>query len=272
MALPSQSPRSIRVTNARPVSRGVYRPRALRRRRYALIGLTVIGGAAIFGGWRWLNGVNVGFGGGTQVASASPTGPANTGSQEKLAVANTQTPATHSGTRPNATPAAAHQNEEVIGSPSRTPSRVETKAASNHGGTTGGASFTMGHPVENTKPRTATHASPGATLSNSGVRSIIVGAVGLIPTDPVSARDALNRALHHSRASEPEKLEARRALVALNDELVFSKRVVPGDPLTAQYRIDRGDSLGTIASKNKLMRSEERRVGKECRSRWSPYH
>ena len=22
----------------------------------------------------------------------------------------------------------------------------------------------------------------------------------------------------------------------------------------------------------KLMRSEERRVGKECRSRWSPYH
>ena len=23
---------------------------------------------------------------------------------------------------------------------------------------------------------------------------------------------------------------------------------------------------------NKLWRSEERRVGKECRSRWSPYH
>ena len=24
--------------------------------------------------------------------------------------------------------------------------------------------------------------------------------------------------------------------------------------------------------KNNLLRSEERRVGKECRSRWSPYH
>ena len=24
--------------------------------------------------------------------------------------------------------------------------------------------------------------------------------------------------------------------------------------------------------KTKIMRSEERRVGKECRSRWSPYH
>src|SRR5437588_8232465 len=29
---------------------------------------------------------------------------------------------------------------------------------------------------------------------------------------------------------------------------------------------------GTLASKEKPTRSEERRVGKECRSRWSPYH
>ena len=28
----------------------------------------------------------------------------------------------------------------------------------------------------------------------------------------------------------------------------------------------------TINSIKKTMRSEERRVGKECRSRWSPYH
>ena len=26
------------------------------------------------------------------------------------------------------------------------------------------------------------------------------------------------------------------------------------------------------AAFNEMMRSEERRVGKECRSRWSPYH
>ena len=32
-------------------------------------------------------------------------------------------------------------------------------------------------------------------------------------------------------------------------------------------------SLGINYMENmKLMRSEERRVGKECRSRWSPYH
>ena len=27
-----------------------------------------------------------------------------------------------------------------------------------------------------------------------------------------------------------------------------------------------------MATSNNLLRSEERRVGKECRSRWSPYH
>src|SRR2546425_1437803 len=30
--------------------------------------------------------------------------------------------------------------------------------------------------------------------------------------------------------------------------------------------------LGLLAISSALMRSEERRVGKECRSRWSPYH
>ena len=37
--------------------------------------------------------------------------------------------------------------------------------------------------------------------------------------------------------------------------------------------IHRGpDSAGTHSDEDVTMRSEERRVGKECRSRWSPYH
>src|SRR5256885_16937035 len=40
------------------------------------------------------------------------------------------------------------------------------------------------------------------------------------------------------------------------------------EPNVAQMlHIANGDTLN-----QKLMRSEERRVGKECRSRWSPYH
>ena len=33
-----------------------------------------------------------------------------------------------------------------------------------------------------------------------------------------------------------------------------------------------GDGFAVIPSEGKVYRSEERRVGKECRSRWSPYH
>ena len=38
--------------------------------------------------------------------------------------------------------------------------------------------------------------------------------------------------------------------------------------------IDMVDSKAKLARENfyNLLRSEERRVGKECRSRWSPYH
>ena len=32
------------------------------------------------------------------------------------------------------------------------------------------------------------------------------------------------------------------------------------------------DSTTTVGTSRRLCRSEERRVGKECRSRWSPYH
>src|SRR3989441_3476112 len=40
-----------------------------------------------------------------------------------------------------------------------------------------------------------------------------------------------------------------------------------GQPLTGK-----GDIVVRQGNPGPLMRSEERRVGKECRSRWSPYH
>ena len=37
-------------------------------------------------------------------------------------------------------------------------------------------------------------------------------------------------------------------------------------------QINSGDTAWMLASMALVLRSEERRVGKECRSRWSPYH
>jgi len=43
---------------------------------------------------------------------------------------------------------------------------------------------------------------------------------------------------------------------------------------TAEFkeRVARGESLDRLLPEAFAVRSEERRVGKECRSRWSPYH
>src|SRR2546425_11574061 len=42
--------------------------------------------------------------------------------------------------------------------------------------------------------------------------------------------------------------------------------------LFSQLRTAREDMSNKLLSPAALQRSEERRVGKECRSRWSPYH
>ena len=38
------------------------------------------------------------------------------------------------------------------------------------------------------------------------------------------------------------------------------------------YNLFLKNEVDQIIRKGKVIRSEERRVGKECRSRWSPYH
>ena len=50
--------------------------------------------------------------------------------------------------------------------------------------------------------------------------------------------------------------------------------IVSGMPLpfAAAYRITAVSNLGKYLPGKIWARSEERRVGKECRSRWSPYH
>ena len=53
-------------------------------------------------------------------------------------------------------------------------------------------------------------------------------------------------------------------LVAVSIFTSWMIRQIPGDPAKA--------IAGEKADKEAVGRSEERRVGKECRSRWSPYH
>ena len=48
--------------------------------------------------------------------------------------------------------------------------------------------------------------------------------------------------------------------------------IFTGQPLVALFTDNGPDHLLQKSSLVSHLRSEERRVGKECRSRWSPYH
>jgi len=62
--------------------------------------------------------------------------------------------------------------------------------------------------------------------------------------------------------------------------LTRSRRPIPGAIIVVADALDRTALLGAldglrldaVVHQLTALRSEERRVGKECRSRWSPYH
>src|SRR5256886_4480921 len=64
-------------------------------------------------------------------------------------------------------------------------------------------------------------------------------------------------------------LESARACASLEEALAGTTYSVA---LSARERELSHPSLDARAAARELLRSEERRVGKECRSRWSPYH
>ena len=87
---------------------------------------------------------------------------------------------------------------------------------------------------------------------------------GMIRTDHILFIAA--GAFHMSKPSDlvPElqgRFPLRVELSALTQEDFYCILTEPKNALTVQYTALLG-----------LLRSEERRVGKECRSRWSPYH
>ena len=52
----------------------------------------------------------------------------------------------------------------------------------------------------------------------------------------------------------------------------FTRCAEPVGSKTLMELLDFPVSSATIRNEMATLRSEERRVGKECRSRWSPYH
>ena len=86
-----------------------------------------------------------------------------------------------------------------------------------------------------------------------------------------------------------EVVRRQAAIIELRNKLAEAKTVEQGGNLiaaavlyeAAQTKVESigvsakgidAESAATLEGMTRVRRSEERRVGKECRSRWSPYH
>src|SRR5256885_14422457 len=91
---------------------------------------------------------------------------------------------------------------------------------------------------------------PYTTLFRSRSETPLVGTGMERPVAIDSGVTVVNR-----RGGTVDSVDASRIVVRVNDE-----ETTAGEPGVDIYNL------------TKYTRSEERRVGKECRSRWSPYH
>lgn len=103
---------------------------------------------------------------------------------------------------------------------------------------------------ETRSPQPQSRPLPGAT---GAVASLIEDAANaLAANEPLVARLLLNRALHDTRVTESDRRVIRERLAGINEELLFSPRIVDGDPLVSRYTIAAGDSLARIAARENL--------------------
>ena len=163
---------------------------------------------------------------------------------------------------------------------------------SNPGAQTSTTSRTASEQTAAAKPDSSPN-QPPARANPSAVTPASSGAAALIregedlwaANKPLEARDRLNRALFDPRASRAQQAQARALLSQVNDLLVFSPRVVPGDPLARTYEIQPGDILSRIARDesvrtdwrallriNKIADARRIRVGQKIKLLQGPFH
>jgi len=108
-------------------------------------------------------------------------------------------------------------------------------------------------PVVVEKPKPAVIDEPSPRVNSPSVRALIEeGGKAAQENRLVEARRLLNRALHDPSATESERERLRDAIGQMNETLVFSATVVPGDPLTETYTIKDRDNLSTLVRKHRL--------------------
>jgi hypothetical protein len=99
-------------------------------------------------------------------------------------------------------------------------------------------------------PTRETQPAGGGRTRGAEVGALIqVGEERLQSSDPIGARRLLNDALRHPQATEADRATVRSLMSQINEDLVFSPRLLTGDPLVETYTIQSGDSLAKITNR-----------------------
>ena len=117
---------------------------------------------------------------------------------------------------------------------------------------------------------------PGAVIGKVSDRTFLMhlgGKIEMAAKHPIHNRDDLAMlytpgVARVSMAIAKNPADARRLTIKRNSVAV----ITDGSAVLGLGNIGPYAALPVMEGKAALLRSEERRVGKECRSRWSPYH
>ena len=181
----------------------------------------------------------------------------------------------------------------------RTPSRGPDAPLPESGGVSSGLSSLAGEDedapisdpiageVELPKIETTETSGTGSGApSRSMVEEALDESAALIASNQlVAARARLNETLTRPGLRESDAQRIRAAMMDLNETIVFSPRIIPGDTMVEEYRVAPGDSLGKIARSrelgthwkliqrvNGIARPERIRVGQRLKLIRGPFH
>src|SRR5216684_6214145 len=94
---------------------------------------------------------------------------------------------------------------------------------------------------------------------------------GKAPPTYLELREELSRR-DRSLRDKVVSLEEATSFVSDGDSVGIGGSTMSRTPMGMIWALIRAGRKGLTCSRSIVSRSEERRVGKECRSRWSPYH
>lgn len=108
-------------------------------------------------------------------------------------------------------------------------------------------------PGEQAGAGTPTNVLPASDTSNA-VRALIdAGDRAKAANKLVEARASYSKALLHPDAVKSDQAALRDKLTQINDDLLFSSKITPGDPMSEQYAVASGDALEKIARRRDLL-------------------